>query len=67
MTNAVAYCRVSTNEKDQLNSLKTQQEFFEDFASIKGWTLVHTYSEQGISGTTKKNRAAFNQMMLDAQ
>lgn len=67
MTNVVAYCRVSTNEKDQLNSLKTQQEFFEDFASKKGWNLVHTYSDQGISGTTKKNRAAFNQMMLDAQ
>ena len=67
MVNVVAYCRVSTDEKDQLNSLQTQKEFFETYASQNNMNLIHIYSDQGISGTKTKNRAAFNQMMLDAE
>lgn len=67
MINVVAYCRVSTDEKDQLNSLQTQKEFFETYARQNNMNLIHIYSDQGISGTKTKNRAAFNQMMLDAE
>lgn len=65
--NVVAYCRVSTDEKDQLNSLQTQKEFFETYAEKNGMNLIHIYSDQGISGTKTKNRTAFNQMMRDAE
>lgn len=65
--NVVAYCRVSTDEKDQLNSLQTQKEFFEAYAQKNGLNLIHIYSDQGISGTKTKNRAAFNRMMRDAE
>ncbi|MBR6745449.1 MAG: recombinase family protein [Clostridia bacterium] len=67
MLNVVAYCRVSTDEKDQLNSLQTQKEFFGAYAQKNGMHLLHIYSDQGISGTKTKNRAAFNQMMHDAE
>jgi DNA invertase Pin-like site-specific DNA recombinase/uncharacterized small protein (DUF1192 family) len=65
--NVVAYCRVSTNDKDQLNSLKTQQEFFEAFAKKNGLNLIRIYSDEGISGTKMKNRKALNRLMHDAQ
>lgn len=65
--NAVAYCRVSTDEQDQLNSLETQKEFFEAYAKKSGYSLVRIYSDKGISGTKTKNRTEFNRMMADAQ
>ena len=30
--NIAAYCRVSTDKSDQLNSLETQKKFFAEFA-----------------------------------
>ena len=65
--NVVAYCRVSTDEQDQLNSLQTQKDFFEAYAAKHGMNLIHIYSDQGISGTKTKNRTEFNQMMRDAE
>lgn len=67
MINAVAYCRVSTDKEDQLKSLKTQKELFEEYAKKNGLNLIHIYSDEGISGTKTKNRIAFNQMMKDAE
>ncbi len=67
MKNVVAYCRVSTDEKDQLHSLETQKEFFEAYALKHEMNLIHIYSDAGISGTKTKNRAAFHQMMRDAE
>lgn len=64
---AVAYCRVSTDEQDQLNSLETQKEFFESYAKRYGHNLVRIYSDRGISGSKTKNRTEFNRMMEDAQ
>ena len=60
MLNVVAYCRVSTDEKDQLNSLQTQRDFFEAYAAKNNLNLIRIYSDQGISGTKTKNRIAFN-------
>lgn len=65
--NVVAYCRVSTDEQDQLNSLQTQKEFFETYTQKNGMNLIRIYSDQGISGTQTKNRSAFHQMMRDAE
>lgn len=66
MMNVVAYCRVSTNEQDQLNSLETQKSFFEEFCAKNGMNLIHIYSDEGVSGTKTKKRIEFNKMMRDA-
>lgn len=65
--NIVAYCRVSTDKEDQLNSLQTQKEFFSEYAERNHYTLVHVYADEGISGTKIKNRRQFLQLLQDAE
>lgn len=67
MENVVAYCRVSTDKSDQLNSFKAQKEFFTEYAKMNNLNLVHIYADEGISGTKTKNRKEFNQMMRDSE
>ena len=65
--NIAAYCRVSTDKTDQLNSLEVQKEFFAEYTKRTGGTLVQLYADQGISGTKIKNRKEFLRMMSDAE
>ena len=65
--NIAAYCRVSTDKEDQLNSLEAQKEFFREYTKRSGDRLVKLYADEGISGTKIKNRKQFLQMMEDAQ
>jgi len=65
--NVVAYCRVSTDKTDQLNSLETQKNFFLEYCERYNLNLVHTYADEGISGTKIKNRKEFLGMMKDAE
>ena len=65
--NIAAYCRVSTNKEDQLNSLETQKQFFKEYTQLTGDTLVRLYADEGISGTKIKNRREFLQMIADAE
>lgn len=67
MKNAVAYCRVSTDKADQLNSFQTQKDFFNEYAKKNDINLVYIYADEGISGTKVKNRTAFNKMMADSE
>ena len=62
-----AYCRVSTDKADQLNSLEAQKEFFSEYTKRTGDTLVRLYADEGISGTKIKNRKEFLRMMADAE
>lgn len=62
-----AYCRVSTDKQDQLNSLEAQKQFFTEYAVKTGHTLVRVYADEGISGTKIKNRKQFLQMMKDGE
>ncbi len=64
--NIAAYCRVSTDKGDQLNSLEAQKEFFSEYTKRTGDTLVRLYADEGISGTKIKNRKEFLRMMSDA-
>ena len=44
-----AYCRVSTDSKDQLNSYRTQIGYYTNFiAQHPGWALVDIYADEGI-------------------
>ncbi len=65
--NIAAYCRVSTDKSDQLNSLETQKKFFTEYTEKTGDTLVRIYADEGISGTKTKNRKEFLRLMRDAE
>ncbi|MBD5468515.1 MAG: recombinase family protein [Lachnospiraceae bacterium] len=65
--NIAAYCRVSTDKEDQLNSLEAQKTFFSEYTKRTGDTLVRLYADEGISGTKIKNRKEFLRMMSDAE
>jgi site-specific DNA recombinase len=60
MTRTVAYCRVSTDKEDQINSLESQKRFFREYISRNPeWKLTEIYVDEGITGTSTKKRHAF--------
>lgn len=67
-TRAAAYVRVSTSKDDQLNSFAAQyihyKKLLEDSISEE---LVDVYADEGISGTTTKERDAFNKLISDCE
>lgn len=46
--NIAAYCRVSTDKADQLNSLEAQKEFFSEYTKRTGDTLVRLYADEAV-------------------
>lgn len=63
-TRVAAYCRVSSNSADQLNSYAAQIRAYTKL--IKGndsWELVEIFADEGISGMKAKNRAEFQRMI----
>lgn len=43
--NVVAYCRVSTDKEDQLNSFEAQKSFFTEYAKKNGYNLIRIYAD----------------------
>lgn len=62
----VAYCRVSTNKDEQLDSLESQQNFFNEYSHRNRYNLVKIYADEGKSGTKMKNRTSLLRMLSDA-
>lgn len=62
-----AYCRVSTEKKEQQESLAHQKEFFAEYARRNGHQLVGLYADEGISGTSLKKREEFKRLLRDAE
>lgn len=61
-----AYCRVSTDNDEQLSSFELQQAHYRQLVEDHpNWDLKHIYADEGISGTSLKNRDAFN-LMIEA-
>ncbi len=59
-----AYLRVSTDSGDQENSLKNQRAHYEKFIpQYPNWNYVGIFADEGISGTSLKNRLGFRQMV----
>ena len=67
MLKIVAYCRVSTEKEQQLDSLEQQKEFFQEFARQNNYELVNIYADEGITGRQTRKRDDFNRMMRDAR
>ena len=66
--NVAYYARVSTEKEDQLNSLENQSNYFKDLINEnKNWKLVGEYIDEGISGTSIKNRDNFLRMLNDSK
>ena len=67
MTKRVAaYCRVSTDKAEQLESLENQMESFRYQLSLHDdWELVGIYADEGRSGTSVKGRPQFMRMIED--
>ncbi len=63
---AVAYCRVSTNKEEQLDSLESQQTFFTEYAKRNGLELIRIYADEGKSGTKMKNRTELLGLLSDS-
>jgi DNA invertase Pin-like site-specific DNA recombinase len=66
-TRVVAYCRVSTDKDDQLDSLEAQEEFFSGFIKQHNYNFVKIYADEGLHGRQIKKRDEFNRMMRDAR
>lgn len=61
------YARVSTDLEQQESSYKAQLDYWQRY--IEGhadWEFAGMYSDEGISGTSTRNRDGFNQMVDDA-
>jgi len=63
-----AYCRVSTDNDEQLSSFELQQAHYKQVVQDHpNWELKRIYADEGISGTSLKNRDAFNEMIAACQ
>jgi len=63
-----AYCRVSTDNDEQLSSFELQKAYYRDVAEQHpNWDLQMIYADEGLSGTSTKNRDQFNQMIVDCE
>ncbi len=68
MLRVAAYCRVSTDSSDQVNSFLNQVRYYTDFIqSSDKMELVDIYADEGITGTSINKRDEFNRMMNDAR
>ena len=55
-----AYCRVSTDSDDQLNSFDAQQNHYNEYIrSQERWEMVDIYADEGITGTSAQKRDDF--------
>jgi site-specific DNA recombinase len=62
-----AYARVSTDEAEQLNSYKTQCDYYTTYIQGKPeWEFVGLYADEGITGTSAKRRKEFQRLIGDA-
>lgn len=61
------YARVSTDSKEQKNSLVNQITYYENLIKKNSmWTFVPGYIDEGLSGISTKKRENFNRMIDDA-
>ena len=66
--NVAAYCRVSTDDEDQLNSYNAQVAYYrEKIMKNPKWRFVDIYADEGITGTLARKRDDFLRMIADCE
>ena len=59
-----AYCRVSTDSEEQLNSYEAQKAYYtQKIEENPDWELAGIFADAGLSGTNMKKRKEFNRMI----
>lgn len=59
-----AYCRVSTDDEEQLTSYEAQKNYYTDkIMTNKEWTMAGIFADEGITGTSARKRAEFLRMI----
>lgn len=67
-TRVAAYCRVSTDAEEQLNSFDNQVEYYTRYINENpAYEMVGIYADEGISGTNTKKRKEFQRMIADCE
>ena len=66
MEKAYGYIRVSGKGQVNGDGFNRQIKAIQDYAGANGFKIVHTYQEEGVSGTLK-DRPALTDMMLDLE
>ena len=62
-----AYCRVSTDQEEQLLSYENQVNYYTKFIKDNPlYTFAGVYADEGISATNTKKREEFNRMIADS-
>lgn len=68
LVRVAAYCRVSTEQDEQLNSFENQVTYYTDYINRNPkYELAGIYADEGISGTSTKRREEFNRMIRDCE
>lgn len=63
-----AYCRVSTDQEDQLHSFDAQVEYYTKYIEEhENYEMAGIYADEGISGTNTKRREQFKKMIADCE
>lgn len=63
-----AYCRVSSDSEDQLNSFAAQTTHYHQLiANHESWLLVDIYADEGITGTSAQKRKDFQRLLADCR
>lgn len=63
-TKVAAYCRVSSNSADQLNSYAAQiRAYTKLIKSNDAWELIEIFADEGLSGMKAENRVEFQRMI----
>lgn len=63
-----AYCRVSTDSREQHNSFEAQQDYYKNFIeSQEDWEFAGIYADEAQSGTKLQKRDDFLRMLKDCE
>ena len=63
-----AYCRVSTDQEEQLSSYENQVRYYTEMIEKNPeYDLVDIYADEGISGTNTKKREEFKRIIDDCR
>lgn len=61
-----AYCRVSTDSEDQLQSYHSQVKYYTDLINENSdWTMAGIYADEAITGTQVDKRLDFQRLIND--
>ena len=63
-----AYCRVSTDDEEQLTSYEAQKTYYTDkIMTNPDWTMAGIFADPGVTGTSTTKRKEFNRLIKNCR